>query len=237
MALTLNFLSFSVPDKSLSATSNKPRCWKLGTSEADEALSRGGNVKVVHFVRHGQGEHNVRNKLASKVVNCGNMDIFDARLTSQGEAEAAALQGITKSLSPDVIFVSPLRRTLQTATLGFKYVSAPMIAVESLREVYGCTAERRRPISISSSEFPRVDFSGVEDSDPYGTALLETPSHLVERELDFLEFLKTREEKNIGVVTHSLWLLSLFRDSLDCDDEEIKRFFKTAELKSVVIEF
>jgi len=221
------------------AAKAKPKIYPLGSEEAERALKEGGpKVKVVHFMRHGQGYHNVRNKIVGKIAACTDSALFDAQLTEQGKAEAALVQAKVPELRPEVVLVSPLRRTLQTATIAFHDAKAPFVAYEDLREVYGCTAEQRRPVSVAKMDFPVVDFSRVQgDEDPEPSALLENPLHLVERQKHFLEILEQREESNVAVVTHSLWLLSFFRDSVSCDDERIKEFFRTGEVKSAVIKF
>lgn len=73
--------------------------------------------KIVHLVRHGQGYHNVANTLSK--TNYTNWDYEDACLTELGWQQAEALREhvINLRIYPQVelVVVSPLRRTLQTA--------------------------------------------------------------------------------------------------------------------------
>jgi len=216
-------------------------CWGLESPEADALLRLDDKlVKVVHFVRHGQGQHNVENKRSGKLRACLNASLFDATLTEQGIAEAKALRPLAEKIKPSIVLVSPLRRSLQTATLGFGMTSPPprFIAREEIREVLGCEAEKRTPVRISSASYPMVDFSSISEEDPEPNTLIETPGHLKDRTRLFLKELSEREETNIAVVSHSLFLLSLFNcDIVECNSEYLKRFFNTAELKSAVLDF
>lgn len=73
--------------------------------------------KILHLVRHGQGYHNVANTLSK--ANYTNWDYEDACLTEMGWQQAEALRehAINLRIYPQVelVVVSPLRRTLQTA--------------------------------------------------------------------------------------------------------------------------
>ena len=73
--------------------------------------------KIVHLVRHGQGYHNVANTLNK--ANYTNWDYEDACLTEIGWQQAEALREHVINLhlyaEVELVVVSPLRRTLQTA--------------------------------------------------------------------------------------------------------------------------
>jgi broad specificity phosphatase PhoE len=87
------------------------------------------------FVRHGQGFHNSED----------NLTLFDAELTDQGISEAVkAGEAIVETSNklgkwPNLVVVSPLTRTLQTATNLCKPLAAhnptplPMLAHEGCR--------------------------------------------------------------------------------------------------------
>jgi broad specificity phosphatase PhoE len=95
-------------------------------------------VKTVTFFRHGQGRHNLKGD-----DGVSQLHLFDPPLTAQGEGEARAIAHTLMRLGhgkgageaaggkggtgagegsggggPDVVFVSPLWRTLQTADLA-----------------------------------------------------------------------------------------------------------------------
>lgn len=51
-----------------------------------------------------------------------------------------------------------------------------------------------------------------------------------------MERLTSMPYKNVAVATHSSWLLTLFNAVLECEDEELKKWFATGELRTVLIE-
>jgi len=100
-------------------------------------------AKLIHFVRHAQGYHNVDPRPIHERA-------ADARLTPAGEAQCAALAEATAGLSPELIVASPLTRTLQTATLVFRSQlgqrasAPPLIACEYARETVNYLCDCRR---------------------------------------------------------------------------------------------
>ncbi|BDA46810.1 Phosphoglycerate mutase-like protein [Coccomyxa sp. Obi] len=141
-------------------------------------------TKVVHFIRHGEGFHNIGYE--------GNLD---AHLTPFGWHQAAALQQHIKALQPpldiQVVIVSPLMRTLETAAgvfgggsatahpLMLRQTGTPrersahdaiaqpshlqFIATEMCRERMGPNlCDQRRPLHLTKEHFPGVDFSAVQ---------------------------------------------------------------------------
>jgi len=142
--------------------------------------------KVVHFVRHGEGYHNI-----------GFESLEDTHLTANGWSQAAKLQKhinhLKKPLDLDAVIVSPLFRTLETASGVFgggtiengnkmlmveqhkvhnevtrHYAIAarpgvPFIANEMCRERMSLNrCDRRRNLTETRRNFPGVDFSLIE---------------------------------------------------------------------------
>mmetsp|Transcript_29898 Transcript_29898/g.45867 ORF Transcript_29898/g.45867 Transcript_29898/m.45867 type:complete len:377 (-) Transcript_29898:165-1295(-) len=111
------------------------------------AVSSYRHTKIVYFVRHAEAEHNVREReavaeaiakgqkrisaqeSARKRVLQRSPSLVDAPLSKEGAKQATATRRRVSMLlkhsrnmkyrQPEVIFVSPLRRTLQTASLCF----------------------------------------------------------------------------------------------------------------------
>jgi broad specificity phosphatase PhoE len=80
--------------------------------------------KQLCLIRHGQGHHNPRNNpLALEWLYAVNRP--DARLTGKGRRQAEALQPSMEREPFDMIVVSPLTRTIETATRAFAGHSAP----------------------------------------------------------------------------------------------------------------
>ena len=131
----------------------------------------------------------------------------------------------------DLIIVSPLTRTLETAMhvfgpprkpgvpafladkFGKTGLPRPQFLVrEECRERWGhYSCDGRRPIHEIVKEFPDCDFSQIEhNEDVFFTKEREPSAHCMERTVHFLEWLNKRPEKCIAVVTHSSFLKHLF---------------------------
>lgn len=172
-------------------------------------------VKRVLFCRHGQGHHNtiVRGKT--------QLHLHDPELTEVGLVEAAAIfaEDVRADFKPDVVLVSPLWRTLQTATAAMAARSdgheCPMIAMEDVREHNNPNAcNHRRPISaMHSAAFPHVDFSELDvvgptpgsewlDGQPYRASF----GVLRERAERVLTAIGARPEERVAVFCHATFL-------------------------------
>ncbi|OIV96614.1 hypothetical protein TanjilG_28471 [Lupinus angustifolius] len=120
--------------------------------------------------------------------------------------------------------------------------SPPFIAVELCREHLGVhPCDKRRSINEYRNMFPAIDFSLIESDEDilWKPDIREKNEEVAARGLKFLEWLWTRKEKEIAVVTHSGFLfhtLSAFGN--DCHPtvkSEICTHFANCELRSVVI--
>ncbi|KNA08877.1 hypothetical protein SOVF_158700 [Spinacia oleracea] len=120
--------------------------------------------------------------------------------------------------------------------------SPPIMAVELCREHLGVhPCDKRRDVHEYQCLFPAIDFSQIEtDEDTLWKAdVRETKAEVAARGMDFMNWLLTRKEKEIAVVTHSGFLLhTLTRFGDDCHPlmkDEISKRFKNCELRSIVL--
>jgi broad specificity phosphatase PhoE len=150
------------------------------------------NCKVIHFIRHGQGFHNlmadtakINNVSWTNFVSSKNnpymmSELLDCPLTDIGRQQAISLrdnqvqQFHCDMTSPELILVSPCCRTLQTASIALQTCIQPnnssntmqgvqSIAHELLREETGIhICDKRRSKTQISYEFPFIDFSLLE---------------------------------------------------------------------------
>ena len=216
------------------------------------------NVKVVHFVRHGQGFHNLMADLAHAAGKKWTQftqspenpyimpEILDAPLTQKGRDQARVLQSRLNDMSshPELVMISPACRTLQTATIAFQPLLAnkdiPFIAHEMMREESGVhVCDQRRPKSQQASEFPMVNFDLIESEEDtlFKSDSRETKTQVSERIYTFMQWLSNRQEKHIAVVSHSGWLFTVFNGICECESEELKNWFHTGEMRSVKLVF
>lgn len=210
------------------------------------------NVKTVHFVRHGEGHHNKAAYTSGYGCQCNTPNsglqcpytdkkLLDPHLTALGHQQAKANQPITPSLGVQLVVVSPLARAVQTALGAFQTVpGVPYIANENCREQSGQhVCDKRQTREAASKMFPTIDFSLLLDNeDTMWTKERETRVSVADRGDALIRFLADRPEKNIAVVAHSSWLLTLFNCSLDCSTApEMAEWFKTGELRSMKLVF
>jgi broad specificity phosphatase PhoE len=215
----------------------------------------GDNVKTVHFVRHGQGFHNLLADIASASGRTWTQfshtpqnpyvmpEILDAPLTEKGRQQALGLQQRVRAFEtqPELIILSPTCRALQTGTIVFEHLvgKVPFLAHEMTREESGVhCCDKRRPKSRQEKEFPMVDFSMIETEEDrlFHDHKRESKMEVGERVYKFMEWLSFRPETNIAVASHSGWLLTLFNGICD-SDETLKAWWQTGELRSVKLEF
>ncbi|KAK6136438.1 hypothetical protein DH2020_029794 [Rehmannia glutinosa] len=120
--------------------------------------------------------------------------------------------------------------------------SPPILAVEHCREHLGVhPCDKRRSISEYQCLFPAVDFSLIESDDDslWKADVRETKEELAARGMNFMNWLFTRKEKEIAIVTHSGFLFhTLAAFGNDCHPlvkKEISSHFANCELRSMVI--
>jgi len=219
------------------------------------------NTKIVHFQRHGQGYHNlIYNILSDANVPLSDVylndvkanpflrsEIVDSPLTELGRQQCRSQKDLASSLSPEMIIVSPLCRAISTAliTFGTFRGRVPFIAHDGCREELGLLkCNQRKILSETLIDYPDVDFSlvvagGQEEDNLWIPGRRECPREQSKRIYSFLvDFVRNRPEREIAVVGHSAWLFSMCHTVLDFsdDDEEIKRWFATGEIRSLRLE-
>ncbi|CAN1341138.1 Phosphoglycerate mutase-like protein 1 [Linum perenne] len=201
-------------------------------------------TKTIHLVRHAQGVHNVE---GGKDYNLYmSEDLFDARLTELGWEQVDNLRkhvrGIGLDKKIELVVVSPLLRTMQTAVGVFggdRHSDGVPLMVEH-------AGESDRP-AVSCLDCP--PFMAVEQcrehliqnnaDELWKADIREKDEEVAARGLQFFNWLWTRKEKEIAVVSHSGFLYhALSHFGNDCDPtvkSEICTHFANCELRSMVI--
>ncbi|KAF2845037.1 phosphoglycerate mutase-like protein [Plenodomus tracheiphilus IPT5] len=152
---------------------------------------------LIHIIRHGEGMHNIQRDHPSP----------DPPLTHRG-------QGATKNIhipfTPDLIVISPMTRTIQTAMNIFPSIqdpnrtTEPVIPVQiwpDLRETYEALCNRGVSRSAMQTAFPQFDFSECHEDWDYAEHSIEAATARAESVRARLKMLSKRFE-NIVVVTH-----------------------------------
>ena len=112
--------------------------------------------KTCWFIRHGQSETNVSEDWTQR----------DPALTALGRQQAKDVAFdpiLTDALSGGVelVVVSPMLRTLQTATLALGAV--PMLANSDIQETFPLPCDAGQPRSTIAPQFPHVNMSEIQE--------------------------------------------------------------------------
>lgn len=207
-------------------------------------LSLHGKHKIIHFVRHAEGEHNAANK-KDPINGYLREDLEDAFLSELGKTQCEECRDSYREMvkQAELVVVSPMHRALQTATLTFPHLigQIPWVSVESVRERTGHhPCDRRRPLSEHKAAYEHVNFSLIEsEQDPlYGPCGgKQEPSEWVyKRCQEFIDWVGARPETNIIMVGHSAFIKHLFDGVLVIHGRENPKL-KNCEMRSVVIPF
>ncbi|KAH9874828.1 hypothetical protein IAQ61_004018 [Plenodomus lingam] len=198
----------------------------------------------IHLIRHAQGEHN----------STRNYAIRDAVLTPKGKEQCRTLRSAFEYHNEvDIVFASPLRRTIQTAALSLgpalSRKEVPFILMPVLQEVsnIGCdvgiadTAEDVKqflPELFAEGEvefdIEKVDASAVTKgwNSKRGYWAYEKQA-IMKRATDFRNFLFQRPEKQIVLVTHGAFAHFLTED-WDVEDPMTGTAYKNCEHREFV---
>jgi len=221
-----------------------PTMQRVSTVIRDELPEQQVDRKIVYLVRHAQAAHNILEAAAKAAVrNRGgseaeqeearkavldNPDNFDAALSVKGQSQASAsrdeLAKLFKSTHyppPECVLVSPLQRTLHTASLLFPD-HPKMEARERLREKRtGKPCDERKPAAEAARQFPHISFDTIakldarsDDGHKFRPEFLEGNAQVEKRAATLLDLLRSRKEKSIAVVAHKGYLRELYKGTL-----------------------
>ena len=187
--------------------------------------------KNLYLIRHG---HSLHNELFHKIgLQAFRIPItIDSPLTNEGHLQSIELgQSWTKKNEIDLVLVSPLTRTLETAMNIFGDTDIPMISEEFLREypIGEDTCNQRSSLTHLKNKYPKVDFHLTTDGDTlWSSDYRETIDELEQRLDQMVKYLQNRKEKNIAIVGHSSYF-GQFKDNhigyKENGDEELKHCY------------
>lgn len=214
-------------------------------------------TKTIHFIRHAEGEHNEANRNYGDDTPVtfsteGAWDYQDAKLTKAGIAQCQKVRREQlHDIRPELIVVSPFTRTLQTAHIMFTGKNIPFLVHEGCAERRGkFTCDKRRDKQTIIEEMlpiyrytnDRIDFDSFgysTEEDEIWTQEREAGESVIRRGIEFIQWIATRPENELAVVTHSSWLKHLFRafgeQTHTKDTAVLHRLAGNAELRSVTL--
>ena len=86
---------------------------------------------------------------------------IDAYLSEEGIQQCELVRNDPTIKEAQIVLVSPLNRTLQTAEIVFGKLSIPFVVVPELTESFRYSCDLSRSISDKMLRFKSFDFSGV----------------------------------------------------------------------------
>ena len=161
----------------------------MGTGVKDTESSR-----RIHIIRHGEALHNVTRNTADR----------DPPLTSEGHGTT---QRASLPIQPDILLISPMTRTLQTALNMFPSLheadtcQMPVQIWPELREAHDAECNKGRSRSELSQMFPQFDFSSCSEEWNYPLNTVEAATARAENVRSRLKELSATYS-NIGIITH-----------------------------------
>lgn len=188
-------------------------------------------IKNLYLIRHGHSLHNeLFHKIGVKAFRIPAT--IDAPLTNEGHLQSIELgQSWPKKKEIELVLVSPLTRTLDTAMNIFGDTDIPMVSEEFLREypIGEDTCNKRSSLTLLKNKYPRIDFNLISDQDTLWTSEYRETIDELEQRLDkMVKYLQNRKEKNIAIVGHSSYF-GQFKDNhigyKENGDEDLKHCY------------
>ena len=171
-------------------------------------------MKKIYLIRHAESEAN------AAIDPDSTTKYFDARITSKGEQQAQNKHLELKDVEFDLYVCSPLTRTMETFSIIFPNIKP--ILVDCIREhsFHSCDVGRQ-PLELKK-DFPNFDFSDLKDYWWNNNEVIDEKQIIKETHLDtevrfdkFKYWLSSRNEKNIAVVSHGMFLSQITGEMLD----------------------
>lgn len=173
----------------------------------------------IYFIRHAEGEHNLS-------PEC--WEIKYPKLTEKGRNQSIGNRKFFEKINIDLIVVSPLKRTLETAELIFGK-DENYISLEYIKEHVVNNCDLRESKDDLISLFPYVNFNFIEDYQGYNDK--ESDDQIDKRLDNFYQWLIKCPKKEVAVVSHGQYLLRFLKKygkNLNIDNFE---WFENCEIR------
>ena len=179
----------------------------------------------VYIMRHGTTVWNEKKRTQGRSQN---------RLSASGKELVEETAKKYMSAKFDVIFSSPLMRTMQTSNIMNKYHNVKVIKDEHLIEIDKGVLTGRFSSSLTEEEkhLRKVCPESLK---------IETYKSVFERANEFVnDVLKTCKFQNVLIVTHGVVARFLYailaNENIDINNPEVVKKFENAEIKEIDIE-
>lgn len=157
----------------------------------------------ITFIRHGQGEHTL--SLPE------SLQLEDPSLTEAGKEQARSLSTVFPVTKDDLVVVSPVRRTLQTASLiagesGCRRVVHPLVSPRMFPQKPGAVTlpcDRMLDLKTIRNEFPDFEVKFGMDPDMWTSGINVLPHDEFAECADvFLRWAEDQGAHHVYVVSH-----------------------------------
>lgn len=166
-------------------------------------LVSGGDIVQLIFIRHGQGEHtlNIPQSLYSS----------DPKLTNNGVDQAQLLKKLFPLTNQDIIVISPLRRTLQTALIWSgeikcHKIASPLVSPRMFPQKTNC---KTLPCDeVLDKETIKTDFPDFQLEEGLSVDLWKYGINTLTEEVfnalagNFIQWCKNQDRERIFIVSH-----------------------------------
>jgi len=186
--------------------------------------------QLLYLIRHGYSLHNeLFKKMGVQAFRIP--EVIDSPLIEEGKQQAEELSKVIHEKEIDLVLVSPLVRTLETANIIFKDINIPIKCMEMIREypMGEDTCNQRKDKNELVKLYPHIDFSEIkEDKDIYWKPERESIENL-EKRIDLVKkYIKQLDYKKIAIVSHNSFM-GQFKDKYisytENGDEELKHCY------------
>lgn len=178
----------------------------------------------IYIMRHGTTVWNEKGITQGRTNN---------RLSSNGKQLTETIAKKYQSTKFDIIFTSPLMRTMQTSNIMNKYHKTKIIKDERLIEIEQGIFTGRSKFDLTDKE---IKLKNARDK----SCKMESYESVYKRTQDFINDLKTNYEvENVLIITHNVnssFIEDIFLNiNVDFSNNEHLRRFKNAEIKKFII--
>ena len=170
--------------------------------------------KNIYFLRHAEAQHNVLERMYKG--DFSKCNVYDPELTQNGINQTKlTIEKYKKEIFTfDIVFVSPLKRTIQTFFLLQNYLKkdTQIFVTDFVREVISyCDKNKGQQLSVLKKELKQYNFNlDYMTKEYWWFNLGKNKNNELEGELEFSIRLRIlilwiifRPEKNILIISHS----------------------------------
>jgi broad specificity phosphatase PhoE len=188
----------------------------------------------IYAIRHAQSTYNkwsLKRIYTPWLWGVRDPMIYDAPLSDKGLSQASKLQYSISDISKkvDLIICSPLTRAIHTMQIAFQGIECPVIVTPLARERGDKTCDIGIPFSKLREKYPQYEYLhfnnehwwNCDQANPF-EFLKETKESLRKRQAEFIEFLKSRTEKFVVVVSHGQFIKTLTGKKLQMRNCEVR---------------